>query len=112
MILNTNDFKGLAEGLAIVGIGSYPQEPDMLVVSNENPAWPGSNSFWVRKKDQVWLIGTWAPAIYRILPDQNIAKICEAVFRSSSTAIYTIGESMVEEFKLDRLTDEEMESLG
>ena len=107
-----NDLRSLAERLATVGIGSYLQKPDMLVISNENPAWPGSNSFWVRNRGQAWFIGTWAPAIYRIPPNQNIVKICEVVFRSSSTAIYAIEGSMVEEFKLDRLTDEEMESLG
>ena len=84
----------------------------MLVVSNENPAWPGSNSFWVTKKDQVWFLGTWAPAIYRIPSNQDVVKICEVVFRSSSRAIYAIEGSMVEEFKLDKLTDEEMESFG
>jgi len=107
-----NDFRSLVERLGTVGIGSYLQEPDMLVVSNQNPAWPSSNSFWVRKDDQVWFIGTWAPAIYRIPSDQDVVKVCEVVFRSSSTAIYTIEESIIEEFKLGKLTDEEMESLG
>lgn len=94
------------------GIGSYLQNPDMMVISNENPAWPQSNSFWVTFRKGSWYIITWLPAAYFLPADKNISAVCEAVFRSSATAIYTVAPELVERLGLRRLTDDEMDEAG
>src|SRR2546425_917097 len=102
----------LEQYLETKGIGSYLQNADQLVVSDDNPAMPSSNSFWVTHKNDAWYIGTWLPALYQVPADQDICHVCEIVFRSSSKAIYTIENALSQRFKLRRLTDQETEKLG
>ena|SRR5690349_10787663 len=107
-----NSYQQLAESLHDRGIGSFLQHPEMLVVSGQNPAIPSSNSFWVTKKGEEWFIGTWLPAIYQAVNGKQLCDICEAVFRSSSTAIYSVAPDLAAKLNLRRLTSSEMEKLG
>jgi len=107
-----DSYQQLAECLHARGIGSFLRHPDLLVISNQNPAMPVSNSFWVTKKGEEWLIGTWLPAIYEAKPRKRICDICEAVFKSSSTAIYSVEPGLAAKLNLRRLTDSEMEERG
>jgi hypothetical protein len=102
----------LAEWLKRKGIGSYLQGPDQLVVSSENPAMPAGNCFWVRRKGGSWYIGTWLPAGYHVTDEQDIHTVCEAVFRSSATAMYKIEPALAGRLGVRRLSDDEMELLG
>jgi hypothetical protein len=83
-----------------------------LVISNANPALPASNSFWCTFKDARWYIGTWLPAIYQLPASLEISAACEHVFRSSTTAIYTIDRNLADRLSLRRLNDQEIEVLG
>jgi len=102
----------LAECLEAKGIGSHLRSSDQLVVSNENPAMPRSNCFWVTNKYNKWYIGTWLPAVYQVPPEQDICHACEIVFRSSPTAIYRIEKALATSLKLRRLPDKQIEKLG
>ena len=84
----------------------------MMVIANETPAFPTSNTFWVTFRKESWFIVTWLPAPYRVPAAQDISVICESVFKSSATAIYTIAPELVERFGLRRLTDDEMVDVG
>lgn len=101
----------LADWLKTRGIGSYLQNGGPLVVSNENPARPGRNCFWVALKDQVWHVGTFLPVAYRVPAAANIGSVCEAVFRSSPTVIYTIAPVLIERFRLQELAAAEVGAL-
>src|SRR6185312_16177161 len=106
VIMNT--YQQLAACLHAREIGSFLQHPELLVVSGENPAMPGSNSFWVTKKGEAWIFGTWLPAIYQVADEKQLCDICEAVFKSSATAIYSVAPDLAAKLNLRRLTDSEM----
>jgi hypothetical protein len=101
----------LADWLKRKRIGSYMQAADRLVVSNENPARPGRNCFWVTRKGGHWFLGTFLPAAYRVPVAEDIGPLCETVFHSSPTAVYTIDPSIISRYRLLVLTDEEAEAL-
>jgi hypothetical protein len=105
-------YQQLADCLHARGIESFLQHPELLVISNQNPAMPDSNSFWFTKKDDVWFIGTWLPAIYQVADEKQICDICEAVFKSSPTAIYSVAPDLAAKLNLRRLTDSEMAECG
>lgn len=105
-------YKELAAFLESKRIGSYLQGSDQLVISNQNPALPSSNSFWAMKRDNAWYLGTWSPAIYEVPSGDHVCEACEKIFRSSPTAISVIHDDLVAQFHLRRLTDEEIEELG
>ena len=107
-----SEYRELEQFLRAKGIGSYFQNPDQLVVSNQNPAVPNSNGFWVTKKNGEWYLATWLPAIYHVPVDANIGNVVETVFRSSPTAMYTIGNETVGNLKLRRLSEEEISEFG
>jgi hypothetical protein len=102
----------LQDRLSQKGIGSYFQNEDQLVISNENPAVPSTNSFWVTRKGHGWYLGTWLPAVYEGASDADLSTVCEAVFRSSDTALYTINPDLAKDLHLRRLTIQEVEQLG
>jgi hypothetical protein len=106
------EYDDLAKHLKAKGIGTYFQNPDQLVISDQNPAMPSSNCFWVSKREVDWFLGTWLPAIYQVPSDQDICSVCEIVFRSSPSAIYTVNTSVAQRLGLRRLSDEESENLG
>ncbi len=99
-------------GLKARGIGCYLQNADQLVVSNDNPAVPSSNSFWVTNRNREWYLATWLPAVYHVPAEEDICEICEMVFRSSPTAIYTIEPGLAERHNLTRLPDDQAEAIG
>ncbi len=105
-------YEELATYLAGRGIGSYLQHPEMLVVSNHNPVLPASNCFWVTIKREQWYLATFLPTSYRVPEGGNICEICEAVYRSSKAALFTIEESLAARLGLVRLSDEEAERLA
>jgi len=105
-------FAELAHCLHNKGIGSYLQNPDLLVVSNEYPAMPSSNCYWVRKWNDAWHIGTWLPAAYLVPNEQDICLICQTIFRSAPTAIYTVDTDLAAQLGLRRLTEEEITQMG
>ena len=105
-------YSQLAQSLHDRGIESFFQNPEMLVISNQNPAFPNSNSFWVTKKGEKWFIGTWLPAIYKVADEKQLGEICEAVFKSSPTAIYSVAPELAAQLNLRRLSDSEMEERG
>jgi hypothetical protein len=105
-------YQQLAQGLHARGIDSFLQNPAMLVVSGQNPAMPNSNSFWVTRKGEAWFIGTWLPAVYQTNDGDHFCDICEAVFKSSATAIWNIEPTLAEKLELRRLTAAEMEKHG
>jgi hypothetical protein len=107
-----DSYQQLAECLHARGIDSFLQNPEMLVVSGENPALPGSNSFWVTKKGEDWFIGTWLPAIYQVADEKQLCDLCETVFKSSPTAIYSVAPELATQLNLRRLTSSEMEEHG
>jgi hypothetical protein len=107
-----NTYQQLAERLHARKIGSFLQNSDLLVISGENPAMPHSNSFWVTKKDRAWFIGTWLPTIYLVADEKQLCDICEAVFKSSPTAIYTVAPDLTTKLNLHRLTNSEMKERG
>src|SRR6185312_7437805 len=104
-----NSYQQLADCLHQRGIDSYFQNPEMLVVSGQNPAMPGSNSFWVTRIGEEWFIGTWLPAVYKATDGEKICDVCEAVFKSSPTAIYSVAPDLAAKLNLRRLTTSEME---
>jgi hypothetical protein len=101
----------LGHWLESKGIGYYFQGSDQMIISDKNPAMPNSSCFWVTLRGDVWYIGTWLPAAYHIPGDQDICEICESIFRSSNTALWTFGNDLVARFDLRRLTDAEIEQL-
>ncbi len=107
-----SNYLELDRSLKAKGIGCYVQGPDQLVVSDENPAMPSTNTFWVTHKNGHWYIGTWLPAVYLVPTDLKISDVCEIVFRSSPKAIYTIDNALAEQLKLRRLTEQEVDLLG
>jgi hypothetical protein len=106
-----NAYQQLADCLFARGIESYFQNPELLVLSGQNPAMPSSNSFWVTLKGAEWFIGTWLPAVYRA-DAERICDICEAVFKSSPSAIWNVEPDLAAKLNLRRLTPDEMETLG
>jgi hypothetical protein len=106
------NYQQLADCLRARGIESFLQNPETLVVSRQNPAMPNSNSFWVTKKSKHWCIGTWLPAVYQVKDEERICDICESVFQSSATAIYTIEPSLAATLNLRRLTPAELKKYG
>ena len=107
-----NTYAELETLLVAKGIGSYHQGPDRLVISNANPALPGSNCFWVTIKAGRWYIGTWLPAVYQVPVDVEISGVCEAVFGSSTQAIYTIDRALADRLGLKRLSVQDLEELA
>jgi len=107
----TDSYQYLADCLHARGIGNFLQNPELLVVSGQNPAMPNSNSFWVTKKSQNWFIGTWLPAVYQVKDEERLCDICESVFHSSTTAIYHIEPGLAATLNLHRLTSAEMTKL-
>jgi len=107
-----SSYQELGAWLEAKRIGSYFQNPEMLVIANENPAWPNSNSCWVTLRENQWYLVTWSSAAYAVPPDQNIGEICESIFRSATTAIYQVDMELAERFKLRRLKDAEMVKAG
>ena len=105
-------YSELQSNLRRKGIGSYLQNPDQLVVSNQNPAWPDSNCFWVTRRKKIWYVGTWSPAVYEVPLNVDISEVCDAVFHSSTRAIFTVEPALVDQWRLRRLTEEENEQLG
>lgn len=105
-------YQQLAECLHVRGIESFLQNPEMLVVSGQNPAMPGSNSFWVTKRGEDWFIGTWLPAVYKVADEKRLCDICEAAFKSASSAIYSIEPDLAAKLNLSPLTDSEVEDYG
>jgi hypothetical protein len=108
---DTKSYKELAGWLRASDIGSYMQRHDQMVVSNANPAMPTGNCFWVTLKDKEWYLGTFLPAIYLIPSDQSVGAVCEAVFRSSGTTIYTIRQNLIDRYNLQRLTEDQADAL-
>jgi hypothetical protein len=106
-----NSYVELADWLKTKGIGSYMQSADRLVVSNEKPARPGRNCFWVTSKGRQWFVGTFLPAGYHVPEAQEIGPLCETVFRSSPTAVYSLDPAIVTRYRLRTLTDAEAEAL-
>jgi hypothetical protein len=88
------------------------QESDQMIISGQNPAKPNTNCLWVTLRGADWYLGTWLPSAYHVLVPECIHEICESIFRSSSTAIYTIDPQLTGRHKLRRLSDEEIEELG
>lgn len=107
-----NDYQAIIESLKAKGIGAYFQKEDLLVISNDEPAVPSSNTFRVTNRNGIWYMATWLPAIYEVPENQKIDVVCESIYRSSPTAIYTIEEELKKGLGLRRLTDEEAEKLG
>lgn len=106
-----NSYLELADWLKTKGIGSYMQSADRLVVSNENPARPGRNCFWLTRKGSQWFVGTFLPAGYLVPAAQDIGPLCETVFRSSPSAVYSIDPLIITRYRLLVLTDDEVEAL-
>jgi hypothetical protein len=102
----------LGKWLSTKGIASYFQGPDQMVISCQNPATPSSNCFWVSLKGGKWYLATWLPAVYCLPNVQDSPEACESVFRSSTTAIYTIAPDIVARYNLRRLSEGEIENLG
>lgn len=107
-----NSYQDLANWLRTRGIEGYLQSEDLLVLSRQNPALPGSNCLWVQKKHDHWYLGTWLPAVYRVPKEQDVRYVCEKVFSSSNHAIYIIDPVLERVLALQRLSDEEMEQMG
>jgi len=107
-----NAYQQLADCLFARGIESYFQNPELLVLSGQNPAMPSSNSFWVTKKGEEWFIGTWLPTIYKVADEKQLGEICEAVFKSSPTAIYSMAPELAARLNLHRLSNSEMKERG
>jgi hypothetical protein len=107
-----NPYIQLGNRLKQKGIGAYLQNNEMLVIANQTPAFPNTNCFWVASKDNQWYIGTFFPTVYGVPSTVEIAGVCETVFRSSPTAIYTIDENLTARFGLRSLSDAEVEHLG
>lgn len=107
-----NNYLELEQSLLAKGIGSYLQNPDLLVVSNVNPAMPNSNCFWVTNKGGEWFLGTWLPAVYQIPTKKNLSEICEAVFNSAQKAIFEVNETLAAKLNLRRLAETEIEAFG
>jgi hypothetical protein len=101
----------LQNWLAARGIGSFMQNPGQMVISNKNPPMPGGNCFWVTLKNNDWVIATFLPAAYLVPKDQNIGNLCEAVLGSSATALYRLDESLIKQYNLRELTEDEINSL-
>lgn len=96
--------------LSRINLGTYFQNDDLLVVSSSNPASPQKNSFWLRKRDERWFLGTWLPAIYEI-PVVDIGAVCKALYDSSETAIYTVDCALAKRFALRKLSEAEIVDL-
>jgi hypothetical protein len=79
-----------------------------MVISNQNPAMPDKNCFWVTLKHDHWFVGTFLPAVYQVADADDIGDICAAVLASSKTALYSLGEDLVARYKLRKLNDEEL----
>lgn len=107
-----NDYTDVARRLESKGIGNYFQNRDQLVVSNENPPTPASNTFWLTNRRGQWYLGTWLPAVYQVPKDRDVAEICEIVFRSSEKALYVIDAPIAMDLNLRRLSDHEAAELG
>jgi len=105
-------YQQLAQSLHTRGIESFLQNPDLLVISGENPATPRSNIFWVTKKGEEWFVGTWLPAVYKVADEKQLCDVCEVVFNSASTAIYSVEPALAAKLNLRRLTDSEAEEYG
>lgn len=105
-------YTDLAEQLESKGVGTHLQNPELIIVSNSNPAMPDSNCFWVTKKEGKWYLGTFLPAIYQLPEAANIAGVCEVVFRSSEKAIWTIDTLIASQLNLRRLSDSEVDEFG
>ena len=109
---SNSPYEKLAAQLRAIGIATHLQNPDQMVVSNRNPATPTLNCFWVSRRNGVWYIGTFLPAVYEIHPDQDPGQACEAVFKSSQTAIYVVDPELAERLKLRRLDVGELRQKG
>jgi hypothetical protein len=102
----------LANYLGDAGIGSYMQNPNLLVISSNYPALPSSNCFWAAMRDSAWYIGTWLPAVYQVPTDANVGAVCKQVYESSSRAIYTVDPELAARLHLRELDEPEMAHLG
>lgn len=112
MANTTNAYTELAKRLASKGIASYFQNSEMLVISDENPATPASNTFWLTNRSGQWYLATWMPAVYEVPKDRDLAEVCEIVFRSSEKAMYAIDAPVALDLNLRRLSDDEAAELG
>ncbi len=82
LLISMTSYVELGDWLESRGIGYYFQSSDQMVISQENPAMPSSNCFWVTLLEvREWYIGTpWLPAAYRVPADEDIRQICESLF--------------------------------
>ena len=111
--MQADPYISLTKALATVGLTAQQSRPDQLIVSTQQgPVWPNTgNSFWLSLKQGFWYLSTWLPAVYRIPKEQNICELCAEVPQSSQTAIYRVEEHHVAKYGLERLSEEEADSL-
>ena len=96
-------------GLNKLGIASYHQDTNQLVVSSSLPISPkSSNSLWVTFIKNTWYIVTWAPHAYSIPNKTDIVSLIYDCIKYSNVTIWDIPESIIHKYKLNHLTDSEL----
>src|SRR5580765_182910 len=103
------DYENVIECLRRRSVKTYFQSPDQLVVSRQNgPVLPfDGNSFWISRQHGVWYLCTWAPNGYRVPPETDIVRVCEAFANFGTYAQPEVPAPMIERFGLSKLTGEE-----
>jgi hypothetical protein len=64
------------------------------------------NSFWVSLKGGRWCLGTWAPALYLVPPEVDLAALCLDCLRASGSPIVEVPSEIVGRYRLVEVPDE------
>jgi hypothetical protein len=102
-----NSLQKLAAELHPLGVHSFFQKPDQLVVTQSEPNYPTVNSFWIQEKNGRCYLVTWAPNAYEV-PAGGIAETCHAILNSSETALIEVPEMEVSKYGLRKLNTKEL----
>jgi len=104
-------YDALVKYLEQRGFFTFFQNLDQLVISAGIPNLPTVNSFWVTQLKGQWYLSRWLPAVYRIPARVNVCDVCSKVLRSSQTALYSMNDLCVGQFGLERLSEQETDSI-
>ena len=104
-MIRKRTYRLVAEKLKKKGLCASMMRPHQLVFSPPSHMGGGWLTFYKGK----WHIATWAPKLYRIQKEQNIAPLCKDFIASKKSGF--VAAEIVTKYSLQEISDVEMEAM-
>jgi hypothetical protein len=101
-------YRAAMKQLKEVGLRAYMMRPDQLVFQTGHSN--SGKSAWLAIYDGEWIIGTWAPRLYRIPSGSNLAGFCQSFVDDPST-MATVPDELLSRYHLERISEDETEAI-